>query len=926
MGRKFALIIGNSDYQDPALTRLKAPEADVQTLAEILRDPDIGAFDDVQVSTNAIEADVRRTISRFFSEKKREDLLLLYFSGHGVLDENGRLHLAVKDTERNLLAATSIPATFINERMDECRSRRKILILDCCHSGAWEVGTKGDTPAVTADTFQGYGRVVMTASDKTQYALEGDQVVEDVSLSLFTNYLVEGLKTGKADKDEDGQVDVDEWYDYAREQVISQTTKQKPKIWMFDTEGDLVVARSPKPVSLPAELNLAIQSPFVAVRADAVEELKRILQGNNPGLVVAAHRALQELAAHDDSKRIASAASAALTTFDPLWHLRAPGESPLAEPSVDERLAIEKAAAERQAAEKAEAERLAAEKAEAERIAREKAEAEHIAREKAEAERLAAEQAEAERQAREKDEAERRAAEQAEADRLARQRLEAERRAREEAEAERQRQRPQDVTYLPFSSELRPQRFNAGETAEVLIDVPEQAPDYLTVDFSDPKGNLVFTPPHAQVSVQSGYDASVKFRATLRQPPLVALSSNYPFQARIAAPTGEAQTITGEVLARPRLPIWIIPVALVLILACLGGATALYSSIVQGARRQQAVQTDSSEQTQAAAVLSLYQTGTAQAAVAVIKTSPAPQNVVATEAPGLPTHTPEQHLQETPTPPPPTTVVKWVVFGSNRDGNWEIYLMQDDEVHLTRLTDNPAEDTFPVFSPDGTKIAFHSDRKGNFDIYVMDSDGTDLTPLTDNPRADTFPAWSPDGTKIVFQSKRDGNKQIYVMNADGSNETRLTHDSVDDVNPSWSPDGRYIVYSSVTGGGIQIYMMNADGSNPRQLTSGSQLFNFPVWSPDGQWLAYDNSTQGIERLAKVTIDASGNIGKEIFLTDSAYDATHPRWSMDGYYLFFTSQIDGNMNLYRMNSDGTNIVQLTFNPADDAAPSVFISSP
>jgi len=921
MGRKFALIIGNSEYQDSALTRLKAPEADVQTLAEVLRDPKIGAFDDVQVSTNAIEADVRRTISRFFSEKKREDLLLLYFSGHGVLDENGRLHLAVKDTERNLLAATSIPATFINERMDECRSRRKILILDCCHSGAWEVGAKGDTPAVTADTFQGYGRVVMTASDKTQYALEGDQVVKDLSLSLFTNYLVDGLKTGKADKDEDGQVDVDEWYDYAREQVIGQTTKQKPKIWMFDTEGDMVIARSPKPVSLPAELNLAIQSPFVAVRLDAVEELKRILSGSNPGLVQAAYQALQALANDDDSQRIRGAAGSALTVFDPLWHLRAPGESPLAEPTADERVAIEKAEAERLAKEKAEANRLAAEKAEAEAQAKEKAEVERLAAEKAESERQEQEKAEGERIAKEKAEAERRAAQQAEAERLARQRLEAERRAKEEAERQR---RLQEVSYLPFSSELRPQKFNAGETAEVLIDVPEQAPDYLTVDFSDPQGKLVFTPPHAQVSVQPGYDASVKFRATLRQPPLVALSNNYPFQAKIVAPTGEAQTLTGEVLARPRLPVWIIPVALVLILACLGGAAALYSGVVLCARRQQAAQTASAGQTQAAAVVSLLQTGTAQAAVALTTVSPAPQNVIATEALGQPTQAPEQHIQDTP--PPPATVVNRIVFGSNRNGNWEIYLMESDENHLTPLTDNPAEDTFPVWSPDGKKIAFHSDRKGNFDIYVMDADGTDLTPLTDNPRADTFPAWSPDGRKIAFQSKRDGNKQIYVMNADGSNEARLTHDNVDDVNPSWSPDGRYIVYSSVIGGGIQIYMMNADGSNPHPLTSGSQLHNFPVWSPDGQWLAYDNSTQGIERLAKVPIDASGNIGEEILLTDSSYDATHPRWSPDGYYLFFTSSKDGKMNLYRMNSDGTNIVQLTFSPADDAAPSVIISPP
>jgi hypothetical protein len=446
----------------------------------------------------------------------------------------------------------------------------------------------------------------------------------------------------------------------------------------------------------------------------------------------------------------------------------------------------------------------------------------------------------------------------------------------------------------------------------------------LTVDLSDPKGKLVFTPPRAQVSVQPGYNASVKFRAALRQPPLVALSNNYPFQVQITASTGEAQTLTGEVVARPRFPVWVIPVVLVLLVACLAGASALYSSITDGVREQQAAQTASAGQTQAAAVVNLFQTRTAEAAIPLTTASPAPQNVVATEVTPLVTYPPEQTPEavvETPLPPP--KVAKWVVFGSNRDGNWEIYLMVGDENHLTRLTNDPGEDTFPVWSPDGTKIAFHSDRLGNFNIYVMNADGSGLTQLTDDPKADTFPVWSPDGQKIVFQTKRHGNKQIYVMNADGSNETRLTHSEVDDVNPSWSPDGRYIVYSSVVGSGIQLYIMDADGSHQRRLTSGSQLYNFPVWSPDGAWLAYDNSTQGIEKIAKVTIDANGNLGEEIPLTDSGYDATHPRWSLDGYYIFFTSPRDGNMNLYRMNSDGSGVVQLTFNPAHDAAPSVII---
>jgi Tol biopolymer transport system component len=88
---------------------------------------------------------------------------------------------------------------------------------------------------------------------------------------------------------------------------------------------------------------------------------------------------------------------------------------------------------------------------------------------------------------------------------------------------------------------------------------------------------------------------------------------------------------------------------------------------------------------------------------------------------------------------------------------------------------------------DGTKIAFQSDRDGNFEIYVMDADGSDPVNLTNNPAYDAQPAWSPDGTRIAFHSYRDGNYEIYVMGADGSNPVRLTDNPEGDGYPAWSP-------------------------------------------------------------------------------------------------------------------------------------------
>ena len=103
------------------------------------------------------------------------------------------------------------------------------------------------------------------------------------------------------------------------------------------------------------------------------------------------------------------------------------------------------------------------------------------------------------------------------------------------------------------------------------------------------------------------------------------------------------------------------------------------------------------------------------------------------------------------------------------------------------ITNSTANDTFPAWSPDGTKIAFQSDRDGNTNIYVMNTDGTGQVSLTNSPANDSSSTWSPDGTKIAFQSDRDGNSEIYVMNFDGSGQSRLTNNAATDGDPAWSP-------------------------------------------------------------------------------------------------------------------------------------------
>ncbi|MCH8295756.1 PD40 domain-containing protein [Candidatus Poribacteria bacterium] len=109
------------------------------------------------------------------------------------------------------------------------------------------------------------------------------------------------------------------------------------------------------------------------------------------------------------------------------------------------------------------------------------------------------------------------------------------------------------------------------------------------------------------------------------------------------------------------------------------------------------------------------------------------------------------------------------------------------------------------------QIAFCSNRDGNFEIYVMDANGNKPVNLTRHPGDDFAPAWSPDGTKIAFWAIRDGKQEIYVMNTDGSNPVRLTNDLAQDVTPAWSQDVTQIAFGSMRNGNMDVYVMNADG-------------------------------------------------------------------------------------------------------------------
>ena len=318
--KRFALIIANCEYEDADLHQLVSPAHDAESLVSVLKDPAIGGFD-VQTLLNKPSHKIRIGIEEFFTDRKRDELLLLFFSGHGIKDEDGQLYFSSTDTKRKLLRATSIEANFVNKVMQLSRSRKQVLILDCCYSGAFARGmlAKADKEIGTKERFEGMGRVVLTASDAMQYAFEGDRVEGEGRPSVFTRSLVHGLETGEADRDGDGQITLDELYDYVHDLVTNETPNQRPSKWNFGVQGKIIIARSPntvlKTVELPNGLHDAIENPLAEIRKGAVRELGRIMRGRNKGLVLSAHKELERMKG-DDSRRVSDEATKILVKFE----------------------------------------------------------------------------------------------------------------------------------------------------------------------------------------------------------------------------------------------------------------------------------------------------------------------------------------------------------------------------------------------------------------------------------------------------------------------------------------------------------------------------------------------------------------------------------------------------------------------------------
>jgi uncharacterized caspase-like protein len=345
-GKRYALVIGNSNYRDERLADLKSSIVDAERFARVLADPNLGAFTHVETLINKTHDVIENAIEKFFNNKLREDMLLLYFSGHGIKSQGGQLFLAAQNTSSDLLRSTGVSANFIKENMGESNSQRQVLILDCCYGGAIVEGSKSNNAlgqsinSVLSFQPTGFGRIIITASEAMQYAFDGKHVEGMTQNSAFTRHLIEGLETGRADTDNNGLIDIDELYQYAYKHV---TPQQTPNITSTAQEGRMYIGLNPNPAVQMAELSDQLQQAMLSEtrlhRQGAVSELTRMLRSPDPSVMMAAEIALRKMV-NDDSKSVADAARDAIDQYFSA-HAVSAQKVPLPEPAATKSSSVE---------------------------------------------------------------------------------------------------------------------------------------------------------------------------------------------------------------------------------------------------------------------------------------------------------------------------------------------------------------------------------------------------------------------------------------------------------------------------------------------------------------------------------------------------------------------------------------------------------
>jgi hypothetical protein len=246
---KFALLIGVSESSEEDLPELPSAIADIKAMESVLQNPDLGGFDSVTVMSNPTREEMELAIETLFTNCKREDLVLCYFSGHGVIDNrDGKFYLVLPQTRKargELVRTTAVAGTFLQYIMTVSRSKHQVLILDSCFSAAIADGmtVKSAGKVDIHRELGGEGRAILTSSS----ALEKSVHLQGYDLSIYTHYLIEGIQTGAANQNGGDYITVKELHEYVEAKLKLEVPQMSPQFFPVREGYEINLVRSPKP-------------------------------------------------------------------------------------------------------------------------------------------------------------------------------------------------------------------------------------------------------------------------------------------------------------------------------------------------------------------------------------------------------------------------------------------------------------------------------------------------------------------------------------------------------------------------------------------------------------------------------------------------------------------------------------------------------
>jgi len=308
--RRVALVVATSHYADrEEYPYLAAPAQDAQNMKTMLADPQICGFE-VSTLVDAPSTAIRPALETIFhDERDADDLVLVYLSCHGVRDRRGRLHFVTTDTSRDGLRTSAVAARELMDLAEECPARRKVIILDCCFSGAFDAKSVAvaDILVEQPEEAMSGGLCVLTASRAAEFSFQDRLASGEVTGSVFTSALIEGIRTGRADVANNGRITVQDAYRYAHAAVISAGRRQNPRFNIKGAEGaGILLARNP--IGIRAgdpdlyELVGALDSRHAEIRIAAVRTFGNLLHDENPARSTTARQNLERLASSDDDE------------------------------------------------------------------------------------------------------------------------------------------------------------------------------------------------------------------------------------------------------------------------------------------------------------------------------------------------------------------------------------------------------------------------------------------------------------------------------------------------------------------------------------------------------------------------------------------------------------------------------------------------